>query len=86
MEQMTARRRLMNAQDIYDHACVQVVNRIKGRAHQRRRIELMMYAMPSLELEAAKEDRSRVKAQLAGFFNGMVQDIRDTYTPNTLRK
>jgi hypothetical protein len=85
---MTARRRLTNAQDIYDHACTQVVNRKRNRAHQLRRIALMMYAMPALELEVAKEQRAKIKADIkaafTGVFDGMARDI--SYTPNTLRK
>ena len=88
METMTARRRLTNAQDIYDHACTQVVNPYRRRSHQLRRIALMMYAMPALELEVAKEQRAKIKADIkaafTGVFDGMARDI--SYTPNTLRK
>jgi uncharacterized membrane protein YeiH len=90
MEQMTARRRLTNAQDIYDHACTQVVNRKRSRAHQLRRISLMLYVMPKLEKEAALEQRDKIKADIkaafTGVFDGMARDILDTYMPNTLRK
>jgi hypothetical protein len=86
METMTARRRLLNAEFTLEHATNQFVNRQRNRAHHRRRIELMLYAIPEIEREVAIEDRNRARTQLKGFFNGMAQDIMDTYTPNTLRK
>ena len=73
----------MNAQDTFDHAC----NNLNGpkRKHHQRRIALMMYAMPDLEMESAKEARAQVKDQIKGFFDGMARDFAGPFTGNKLR-